>query len=165
MVVPPEVRALSEGLGVGVSACPTHRGCWLVRDGTPGSEKEITEPWIVPFASRAAASVLAPEWRFAPMTSVSAIAMSGMQAAQARLGVSAHNMANLGTDRFHRQRATSGSLVTGGVVVQIERIGLEGHSLERDVVEQLRAKNAFLANLAVFRASDGMAGALLSIRA
>ena len=99
------------------------------------------------------------------MTSVSAIAMSGMQAAQARLGVSAHNMANLGTDRFHRQRATSGSLVTGGVVVQIERVGLEGNTLERDVVEQLRAKNAFLANLAVFRASDGMAGALLSIRA
>jgi flagellar hook protein FlgE len=40
-----------------------------------------------------------------------------------------------------------------------------GSSLETDVVSQLQAKNAFLANLAVFKTSDKMAGALLNIQA
>ena len=40
-----------------------------------------------------------------------------------------------------------------------------GDSLESDVVGLLQAKNAFLANLAVFRAGDRMMGALLDIRA
>jgi hypothetical protein len=36
-----------------------------------------------------------------------------------------------------------------------------GAALEVDVVSQLQAKHAFLANLAVFKSQDKMAGALL----
>jgi hypothetical protein len=39
-----------------------------------------------------------------------------------------------------------------------------GHALERDVVDQRAAKNAFLANLAVFRTADDRAGTLLDLR-
>ena len=36
-----------------------------------------------------------------------------------------------------------------------------GSALEADIVAQLQAKNAFLANLAVFKTSNQLAGALL----
>jgi len=42
---------------------------------------------------------------------------------------------------------------------------VEGPALETDVVAQLQAKNAFLANLAVFKTSNKMAGALFDTTA
>jgi len=39
-----------------------------------------------------------------------------------------------------------------------------GNALEQDVVTQLQAKNSFIANLAVFKTQDKMAGALLDTR-
>jgi flagellar hook protein FlgE len=74
------------------------------------------------------------------MLAVSALALSGLSAAQATLRVSAHNVANLATDA-------------------------PCDALETDVVAQLQAKNAFLANLAVFRTHDRMMGELLDARA
>jgi hypothetical protein len=41
------------------------------------------------------------------------------------------------------------------------RTAQEGASLETDMVAQLQAKNSFLANLAVFKTSNAMAGVLL----
>ena len=41
---------------------------------------------------------------------------------------------------------------------------VEGSSLESDMVGQLQAKNSFLANLAVFKTSDKMTGALLDLK-
>ena len=55
-----------------------------------------------------------------------------MQAAYAQLRASAHNVANLAT---------------------------RGEDLARNVVTQLAAKNAFLANLAVFKTRNQLAGA------
>jgi len=95
------------------------------------------------------------------MTSLSSISLSGMQAAQAALDVSAHNIANLATPAFRRQLAGSDSLAGGGAVATLGRASQPGNAVEADMVDQLVAKNGFLANLAVFKAGDQMMGSLL----
>ena len=99
------------------------------------------------------------------MNAISAIARSGMVAATASLGSAAHNIANLGTDGFHRQVARQSAVEGGGVTTDLVQAGSPGHAPEQDVVEMLAAKHRFLANLAVFRVSDTMAGRLLDLRA
>jgi flagellar hook protein FlgE len=95
------------------------------------------------------------------MISSSAIALSGMNAAQIGLQTSAHNLANLSTDGFRRQRVSQNEASAGGVAVSLSRSAGAGHAPEADLVGLLVAKNAFLANLAVFRAGDRMMGSLL----
>jgi len=95
------------------------------------------------------------------MSSLAAIAMSGMSAAQLSLQVSAHNIANLGTAGFRRQQLTQTTQAAGGVATSLTRAAQPGPAPEVDLVSQLQAKNAFLANLAVFRANNAMTGALL----
>lgn len=95
------------------------------------------------------------------MTPLASIALSGMTAATSRLGASAHNLANLGTAGFRRQIASTEPLPGGGAAPRLDRAAEPGPSLETDVVGLLSAKHAFLANLAVFRTSDEMTGALL----
>lgn len=95
------------------------------------------------------------------MTSLPWIALSGLAAAQASMGAHAHNLANLGTDGFRRSATVQAALPGGGVQWQPARAGLEGHALEADLVGQWQDRNAFLANLAVFRTHDAMTGALL----
>lgn len=99
------------------------------------------------------------------MNATSSIALSGMQAAQTQLRASAHNVANLQTDNFRRQEVQQTARSQGGVDTEVVRAAGLGPDLVRDVVDQLQAKNAFLANLAVFKASDKLAGALLDTRA
>lgn len=93
--------------------------------------------------------------------SVSAIALSGMNAAQAGLRVSAHNIANLGTEGFRRQQVLQSSVAPAGVATSLTRSSEAGESMLTDVVGLLQSKNAFLANLAVFRHQDDALGALL----
>ncbi len=95
------------------------------------------------------------------MSSTSAIALSGMNAAQASLQSSAHNIANLDTTGFRRQRVEQSSTPNGGVATTVSQDDAAGNSEITDVVGLLQAKNAFLANLAVFRTADRMTGALL----
>jgi flagellar hook-associated protein FlgK len=99
------------------------------------------------------------------LNSTASIALSGMNAAQTQLRASAHNVANLGTDGFRRQQVQQTPQAGGGVETSITRADTAGSDLVRDVVTQLAAKNAFLANLAVFKTSNRMAGALLDARA
>jgi flagellar hook protein FlgE len=99
------------------------------------------------------------------MASTASIALSGMNAAQTALNASAHNIANSATPGFRRQEVVTTAEPKGGVSASVVRSGVEGAALEQDVVAQLQAKNAFLANLAVFKASDQMAGALLKVKA
>ena len=99
------------------------------------------------------------------MSSISSIAMSGMNAAQTTLSSSAHNVANMNTSGFRRQEVVKSSQAGGGVSTSLTTVRTEGASLEADVVTQLQAKNAFLASLAVFKTSDKMAGALLNLKA
>jgi flagellar hook-associated protein FlgK len=95
------------------------------------------------------------------MATISNIALSGMSAAQAQLNVSANNIANMNTEGFKRQELQQSQQTGGGVTTTVTRSPTEGSALEADIVSQLQAKNAFLANLAVFKTSNQMTGALL----
>ncbi len=99
------------------------------------------------------------------MISTSSIAASGMQAAQTRLSSSASNIANAGTDGFRRQEVVQTAQPEGGVSASNRRADAEGAELATDLTTQLQAKNAFLANLTVFKANDQMAGVLLDTKA
>lgn len=87
-----------------------------------------------------------------------------MNAAQTALNSSAHNIANMNTAGFRRQEVLQSAQSEGGVSTSVATAIVEGSSLEADVVAQLQAKNSFLANLAVFKTSDKMAGALLDLK-
>jgi len=99
------------------------------------------------------------------MTSISAIATSGMRAADAAMRASAHNLANLETAGFRRERVVNTAQVDGGVETSAKRSQAEGSSIEEDLVAQLQAKNVFLANLAVFRGGSRAIGSLLDVLA
>ena len=96
------------------------------------------------------------------MASIASIALSGMNAAQTQLNTAAHNVANVNTPGFSRQEVVQGQQAQGGVAARASTSTTPGPSLESDVVMQLQAKNAFLANLAVFKTHDKMAGTLLN---
>jgi flagellar hook protein FlgE len=99
------------------------------------------------------------------MNSLSATALSGMNAAMLRLGSAAHNVANGLTPDFRRQVVQQAALPEGGVVVSIGRAPEPGHELARDIVEQMAASYSFKANLGVIRTQDEMLGSLLDLRA
>ena len=99
------------------------------------------------------------------MSSVSSISLSGMNAAQTRLDSAAHNVANTETTPFPRQEVIQTEQKDGGVSTALSKSTIEGAALETDMVAQLQAKNAFLANLAVFKTSNQMTGALLDQKA
>ncbi len=102
------------------------------------------------------------------MSTVSAIASSGLRAAQLRMETSAHNTANLNTPGFQRQTVSSEAVAVagqGGVAAGIGRAAQTGVSVESEAVEQIAATYAFEASLQVLRTSDRMQGALLDERA
>lgn len=89
-----------------------------------------------------------------------------MQAAQQRLQASAHNVANAQTEGFTRLEVVQQSRSeVGGVDAATRRAESVGMSLESEMVDQLSARNAFVANATVFRTADRMAGALLNVYA
>jgi flagellar hook protein FlgE len=97
--------------------------------------------------------------------STASMAFSGLQAAQTRLQVSGHNVANSQTEGFHPLQVEQSTQSGGGVSTQVDRSSQPSASLEADVVAQLQAKNAFLANLSVFKTNDAMRGTLLDTQA
>ena len=99
------------------------------------------------------------------MNAISSIASSGMQAAQTVMRTSANNIANANTANFQRQEVRKTAQAQGGVEATVKASDEKKASMEADVVSQLQAKNAFLANLKVFKTNDSMAGALLSSKA
>jgi flagellar hook protein FlgE len=95
------------------------------------------------------------------MSSVSAIALSGMNAANVSMDSAAHNIANLGTRDFRRQTAVQETSADGGVSSSVTRASQAGNAPEQDLVGLLQSKNAFLMNLSVFKTADAMMGSLL----
>ena len=91
---------------------------------------------------------------------ITSISLSGMDAALVHLGASAHNIANLNTDGFARQEVSQSTTNGGGTLATVSASG-PGNNLATDMVQQLQAKNDFLANLSVFKTSDQMIGNLL----
>ena len=98
-------------------------------------------------------------------SATSSIAYSGLQAAQTRLQASAHNVANSQTEGFRPLQVAQNTQSGGGVSTQLERSSQPSAGLEGDVVAQLQAKNAFLANLSVFKTNHAMLGTLLNAQA
>ena len=99
------------------------------------------------------------------MSDVTAIATAGLRAADVALRASAHNLANLQTEGFRRERVVQAAQADGGVVASTVRSSIEGPSIHEDLLAQLQARNAFLANLTVFRAGVGATGSLLDVYA
>jgi flagellar hook protein FlgE len=95
----------------------------------------------------------------------SSVSLSGMNAAQMRLQATAHNIANLETQGFNRQEVTQSTQAAGGTSAMVANAAGSGSALETDMVQQLQAKNAFLANLSVFKTSNAVLGTLLNISA
>lgn len=99
------------------------------------------------------------------MSSIAAIAQSGLQAAQLRLSSSAHNVANLNTPGFTRQQVQQQAVpASGGVRAHTAQAPRAGVGLEAEAVEQMSATYAFKANALVLRVSDEVAGTLLDAR-
>ena len=98
------------------------------------------------------------------MSSISSIAQSGMNAAQRQLDKVATNVAKFATEGLQNRDVLQTALAVGGVVA-VASSGSSGSSLATDLVTQLQAKNSFLANLAVFKVGDSIAGALLDQKA
>lgn len=94
------------------------------------------------------------------MSSISSIALSGINVAQQRLQAAANNIANAATPGYQRQRVESVA-GPGGVsaVITREADSRPGLYVE-DAVEVLAATRAFEANLLVLRAEDRMLGSL-----
>ena len=99
------------------------------------------------------------------MNSLSSIALSGLNAAQLRMDASAHNIANQSTENFRRQEVVQESEATGGVKTSVRRSAVPGEALAQDMVEQISARYAFVANLKVIKTEKEMLGKLLNERA
>ena len=99
------------------------------------------------------------------MSILSSIASSGLQAAQLRLGTSAHNVANTQTTPFQRQSVAQQAQPGGGVSASVQTARHSGANLEADMVEQMSATYAFKANLQTLRTADHLLGSLLDERA
>ena len=93
----------------------------------------------------------------ATMNSIASIALSGMTTAQTAMSASAFGIARRGVDGLRRPP----DVPTGGSARSAEPAAASPDDMTSDVVGLLQAKNAFLANLAVFKTSDRMTGALL----
>lgn len=99
------------------------------------------------------------------MNAISSIALSGLHAAQTRLGSSAHNIANAVTPGFRRQVVAQQTAPNGGVTTTIERAPVQGDALAEDLVSLKLARHLFTANLKVMRTQDQMLGTLLDEQA
>ncbi|MBL8362692.1 MAG: flagellar basal body rod protein [Rubrivivax sp.] len=97
------------------------------------------------------------------MMSMSAVSLSGLSAAVGGMQVAAHNVANAPVDGFRRQRALPATAPEGGVTLSYGQAEAAGDDLAADMVGLLQSKNAFLANLAVFKRADEAFGKLLEI--
>ena len=103
------------------------------------------------------------------------IALSGMQAAQAQLNVTAQNVANSGTPGYQAARVDLVDLSTGGVAVDdisndttpgpLAPDGSNGSNVDlgSEMINLTRAKLLYSANAAVLRVGEQMTGSLLDM--
>ncbi|RVU45416.1 flagellar basal body rod C-terminal domain-containing protein [Rubrivivax rivuli] len=99
------------------------------------------------------------------MNAVAPIALTGMNAAQHTLRSHAHNLANLGTEGFRRERVQQATLPGGGTGTSVVRLPVAGAAMAEDLVGQMQASHAFAANLAVFKTARQMSQTLLDLQA
>ncbi len=97
------------------------------------------------------------------MNTLTSISLSGMNAAQSRLQTSASNIVSKSMQNDIGTSVTTPA--SGDVLTSITQASNSGTGLENDMIQQLMAKNSFLANLSVFKTSNDMLGTLLDISA
>lgn len=98
------------------------------------------------------------------MNSTASIALSGIAAAGVRMGVSAHNVANLTTEDFHPLRSYQESVAGGGTRVQVERSPTaETVDLAGEIVNQMTASLQARASMQVLKTDMGLIGSLLDL--
>ena len=91
-------------------------------------------------------------------------ALSGLRAAGARLGSSAHDVANLLTEDFHPERAVQSAEPTGGVSTRVERAPAPAEvDLASELVDQDLAALQGRASLRVLDVQLGLLGSLLDL--
>ncbi len=98
------------------------------------------------------------------MGSISAIASSGLNAAQRRLEVSAHNIANADTPNFRRQEVVQQTQEGGGVSTSVRQLPAAqpaGNTLANDFVQQMVSSYAFKANLLTLQTEQKLTGNLI----
>lgn len=96
---------------------------------------------------------------------ISSIGLSGLKAAQTRLDVASHNIANAQTDGFTRQTVIQQEQAGGGVEARVTQAAVPGAELATDLVSQMSASYAFKANLKSIETAQQMTGSLLDLRA
>ena len=99
------------------------------------------------------------------MNAIASIALSGMQFAQQRLQVSAHNVANIATEGFAPQRVVGSARAGGGVDSALQTAAAGGTNLVEEIVEQVTASYAFRANVVSLQRADRLLGTLLDVHA
>ncbi len=93
------------------------------------------------------------------------IALTGLNAAERRLSVSAQNTANATTPNFTSQRVVQSSVVEGGVRTDVVNVEGEGVSLEEEAIDQNLSTYTYKANLKVLKVQQELDKALLDINA
>lgn len=97
---------------------------------------------------------------------VLSVALTGMQGAETRLAVSAHNVANLLTGDFRPLRATQSTAPGGGSQVRVDPSASPGRtSLVRETVDQMLASTQYTASARVFAVGAEMRGQLVDLLA
>lgn len=99
------------------------------------------------------------------MSSISAIAQSGMQAALQRQSASANNIANQNTEGFKRELVSQQAQSGGGTQTSVTRADQTGNQLPQDMVNQIASSYSFQASLKTLKTQDQMMGSLLDVRA
>lgn len=99
------------------------------------------------------------------MSAVTAIALSGVQAAATRMDAAAHNVANAQTPGFHRQTVQQRSQEHQGVLTSVGQAQEVGPDLAADLVAQKAASYQYKANLRSIQTENQMMGSLLDLKA
>ena len=94
------------------------------------------------------------------MSSLAAIALSGMSAAQLRLSAAGHNIANNSTPNFQPEVVDQSSVAGGGVQASLSQSPTASNDLAANLVEEQSAVYAFKANMRTVQAQKDMLGSL-----
>jgi flagellar basal body rod protein FlgG len=140
--------------------------------------KKYSSPyWILPISLKLDDSFY---WRVNQMASAIYPALSALRAFGQKLGVTAHNVANVNTDGFKKSRALLQEGSPSGVTVSISRVETPGAPLppedetqtpressnvevEEEMVDLVTTKQAYTANLKTLKAEEEMLGTFLDI--
>ncbi|HUL31371.1 MAG TPA: flagellar basal body protein [Thermodesulfobacteriota bacterium] len=107
-------------------------------------------------------------------------ALSGLQAFGRKLGVTAHNVANLNTDGFKKSRALFEEASPSGVAVRVDRVDSPGApipsedgtgvpressnvTVEEEMVSLVTTRNSYTANLKTVQVEEELVGTLLDV--